>query len=163
MSEPARSLYRLERVASIDRPLPEGLRLRTITDSDDGGLAGLMERAYAGTVDEQLGGNSDGAVEVADWRATGPLGEVSVAVVDEYDTVLAASMCSGSMTDKVWIAYVITEPAWKGRGLGTVAVAESVRRVRDRSDVDVLAGVTDGNVPSERLLATVGFERLGPV
>ena len=27
----------------------------------------------------------------------------------------------------------------------------------------VLAGVTDGNAPSERLLATVGFERLGAI
>ena len=163
MSEPSRSLFRLERVTSIDRPLPDGLRLRTITDGDDGALAGLMERAYAGTVDEQLGGNSDGAVEVADWRAAGPLGEFSVAVVDDDDIVMAASMCSGNLADKVWISYVITEPAWKGRGLGTAAVAESVRRIRERADVDVLAGVTDGNAPSERLLATVGFERLGLV
>jgi hypothetical protein len=106
MSEPPRSLYRLERLVRIDRPLPDGLRLRTVIDGDDAALAELTERAYAGTVDEQLGGNSDAAVELTDWRAAGPLAEVSVAV---------------------------------------------------------LAGVTDGNVPSERLLGCVGFERVGPV
>jgi RimJ/RimL family protein N-acetyltransferase len=61
----------------------------------------------------------------------------------------------------VWIAYVITEPAWKGQGLGTAAVAESIRLVRERCSVDVLAVVTAGNVPSERLLAAVGFEPIG--
>jgi len=162
MSELPRSVYRLERVVSVERPLPDGLRLRTVADDDDGVLAELMERAYAGTVDEQLGGNSDGAVEVADWRAAAALSEVSVAVVDADDAVVAASMCSGTWGHEVWIAYVITEPARKGQGLATAAVAESVQRIRERSDVDVLAGVTDGNVPSERLLASVGFERVGP-
>jgi GNAT superfamily N-acetyltransferase len=163
MTERPRSVYRLARPAIVDRPLPGGLRLRTITDADDGVLATLMERAYAGTVDEQLGGNSDGAVEMTDWRAATPLAEVSVVVVDAEDHVVSASLCSGFWDDEVWISYVITDPAWKGRGLGTAVVAESVRQLRRRAEVDVLAGVTDGNIPSERLLAAVGFERVGPV
>jgi hypothetical protein len=163
MSEPPRSLYRLARAAGVPVGLPDGLHLRALTGGDDAALAQLMERAYAGTIDEQLGGNSDGAIEVADWRSAAALDEVSVAVVDSDDTVLAASMCSGAQDREVWIAYVITEPAWKGRGLATAAVTESVRRIRERTDVEVRAGVTDGNVPSERLLATVGFERIGPV
>jgi L-amino acid N-acyltransferase YncA len=161
VNELPRSLYRLEREVTHDRPLPDRLRLRTIVDGDDGVLASLMERAYAGTVDEQLGGNSDGAVEIAEWRAGSALPEISVAVVDADDTVAAASMCSGTWHSEVWIAYVIAEPAWKGRGLGAAAVAESISRIRQRSTVSVLAGVTDGNVPSERLLASVGFERVG--
>ena len=36
--------------------------LRPVDDQDDAALADLMERAYAGTMDEHLGGNSDGAV-----------------------------------------------------------------------------------------------------
>lgn len=161
VSEPPRRVYRLEPDRIVMRPLLDGLRLRTVTVADDDALARLMERAYAGTVDEDLGGNSDGAVEVADWRASRALGIVSVAVVDAHDKLLAASMCSGSWDGEVWIAYVITEPAWKGQGLGTAAVAESVRLVRERCSVDVLAVVTAGNVPSERLLAAVGFEPIG--
>ena len=53
-----------------------------------------------------------------------------------------------------------------GQGLGTAAVAESIRLVCERSGVDAFAAVTDGNVPSERLLAAVGFvelaNRVGP-
>ena len=55
-----------------------------------------MERAYAGTVGEQLGGNSDGAVEIANWRDEQALPASSVAVVDIDDNVVAASMCSGT-------------------------------------------------------------------
>ena len=163
VSEPPRGVYRLEQSRTAKRPLLDGLRLRTVTVADDDALAGLMERAYTGTIDEDLGGNSDGAVEVADWRASGALAEVSVAVVDVHDKLLAASMCSGNWDREVWISYVITEPAWKGHGLGTAAVAESIRLVRERSGVDVYAAVSDGNVPSERLLAAVGFERLRSV
>jgi GNAT superfamily N-acetyltransferase len=156
-------VYRLARPETFERPLPGGLRLRTVTDADDGALATLMEQAYAGTVDEQLGGNSDGAVEIADWRAATPLAEVSVVVIDADNRVVSASLCSGSWDGEVWISYVITDPAWKGQGLGTAVVAESVRQLRQRAEVDVFAGVTDGNVPSERLLAAVGFEHVGPV
>ena len=163
VSEPPRSLYRLERVPSVDRPLPAGLHTRTVADGDDAALAKLMERAYSGTVDEQLGGNSDGAVELADWRGAGACAGVSVVVVDAAGSVVSASMCSGNWDRELWISYVITEPGWKGRGLGTAAVADSVRQIRERSDVEVLAGVTDGNVPSERLLGSVGFKRVGPV
>jgi len=60
----------------------------------------------------------------------------------------------------VWIAYVLTEPEWKGHGLATVAVAECVRRIREASNVEIRAAVTDGNTPSERLLTSVGFERV---
>ena len=163
MSEPPRSVYRLDSVATVHPTLPDDLRLRPVTDADDAALAQLIERAYAGTIDEDLGGNSDGAVEVADWRSASALDEVSVVVVDSADTVVAASMCSGILDREVWISYVITAPAWKNRGLATAAVTESVRRIRERTDVDVRAGVTDGNVPSERMLRKVGFERVGPV
>ena len=161
MSELSRSRYRLAAHTTAARVLPAGLQVRTVEDGDDAALGRLMDRAYAGTIDEQLGGNSDGAVEVASWRDEPALAEVSVAVVDADDTLVAASLCSGDWDREVWIAYVITEPAWKGRGLATVAVDESVRRIRARADVEVLAAVTDGNTPSERMLASIGFERVG--
>ena len=144
----------------VDRALPSGLHVRAVSDSDDAALAALMERAYAGTIDEQLGDNSDGAIEVAAWRDESALVEVSVAIVDSNDTIVAASLCSGNWDREVWIAYVLTEPKLKEHGLATVAVAESVRRIRETSNVEIRAAVTDGNTPSERLLSSVGFERV---
>ena len=97
----------------VDRALPSGLHVRAVSDSDDAALGGLMERAYAGTIDEQLGDNSDGAIEVAAWRDESALVEVSVGIVDSNETVVAASLCSGNWDRGVWIAYVLTEPKWK--------------------------------------------------
>jgi GNAT superfamily N-acetyltransferase len=123
---------------------------RPIDDQDDAALADLMERAYAGTIDEHLGGNSDGAVEIADWRrnAVPPASFVAL----REGRIVAASLISLNTND-FWLAYVITHPEWKGRGLGTAVVAASLRAL----DAPVLAGVTDGNTPSERLLTTLGF------
>ncbi|WP_112261627.1 GNAT family N-acetyltransferase [Lentzea terrae] len=140
-----RTLYR--RAPGPVPDLPQNLR--TVNDEDDAALADLMERAYAGTIDEQLGGNSDGAVEIASWRPTA-VPDASF-VVDE-DQLVAASLISRHGND-FWLGYVITHPEWKGRGLGTAVVAASLRAL----DAPVLAAVTDGNTPSERLLTTLGF------
>lgn len=72
-------------------------------------------------------------------------------VIDQ-DGLVAASLISRHGND-FWLGYVITHPGWKGRGLGTAVVAASLRAL----DAPVLAAVTDGNTPSERLLTTLGF------
>jgi len=116
-----------------------------------------MERAYAGTIDDDLGDNNDGAVEIADWRRRA-IAHASFVAVGADDRPIAASLvATGSM---VMIAYVITHPDWKGRGLGTAVVAASLEALPGTA---VFAGVTDGNTPSERLLASLGFVRTGPV
>jgi hypothetical protein len=86
--------------------VPSGLLVRTVGDRDAAALGELMERPHAGTIDEQLGDNSDGAIEVAAWRDEFGLVEASVVLVESHDTVLAASLCSGSWDREVWIAYV---------------------------------------------------------
>lgn len=140
-----RTLYR--RAPGPVPDLPQNLR--TINDEDDAALADLMERAYAGTIDEQLGGNSDGAVEIANWR---PNAVPHASFVVWEHQLVAASLISKHDND-FWLGYVITHPEWKGRGLGTAVVAASLRAL----DAPVLAAVTDGNTPSERLLTTLGF------
>ncbi|KJK48866.1 hypothetical protein UK23_15755 [Lentzea aerocolonigenes] len=132
-------------------PLPElpHISTRPVNDEDDAVLADLMERAYAGTIDEQLGGNSDGAVEIAAWR---PTAVPDASFVIDQDGLRAASLISRHGND-FWLGYVITHPDWKGRGLGSAVVAASLRAL----DAPVLAAVTDGNTPSERLLTALGF------
>jgi hypothetical protein len=50
----------------------------------------LTSGARGPDADEQLGGNIDGALDVAEWLVGSPLPEISVAVVDEVDTMVAA-------------------------------------------------------------------------
>ena len=118
-----------------------------------------MERAYAGTIDEDLGDNSDGVVEIAGWRTTGAIAAASFVVVDGDGRPVSASLATQGPDGRVWIGYVFTDPAWKGRGLGAAAIATSLGALAGQR---VFAGVTDGNTPSERLLGSLGFVRAGP-
>lgn len=151
-----RSLYRREAGAATV-PSVEGVVLRAVAEHDDEALGRLMERAYAGTIDEDLGDNSDGAVEISDWRGSGAMPTASfVAVAD--DQPVSASLVTKGAGGTAWISYVITDPRWKGRGLGAAVVAASLAALPDTA---VQAGVTDGNTPSERLLTGLGFVRTG--
>jgi predicted GNAT family acetyltransferase len=164
MSEPPRSLYEIRTRSAVGAgELPLGLGVRPVAETDDAALGGLMERAYAGTIDEDLGDNNDGAVEIADWRSSMAVSEASFVVVDDQDRPLSASLVSRSQDGAYLIGYVITAPEWKGQGLATAAVAASLHHLLRTTGTPVLAGVTDGNTASERLLTGLGFVRVGPV
>ncbi|MCP3804422.1 GNAT family N-acetyltransferase [Allokutzneria sp. A3M-2-11 16] len=159
MSLPPRSIYHRPPGQRItERPPVDGIALRPLDDSDDAVLGRLMERAYAGTIDESLGDNSDGAVEIAGWRERA-VPEASFVAIKDDGVPVAASLVAEGTDNTYWIAYVITDPGWKGRGLGTAVVAASLGVLDDAA---VFAGVTDGNTPSERLLTSLGFVRTGP-
>jgi GNAT superfamily N-acetyltransferase len=158
----ARSIYRWEsRTASAVCTLPAGVVLRPMSDDDDAALGGLIERAYAGTTDDDLGDNNDGAVEIAEWRTHGAAAAASFVAVDAAARAVAASLVTAS-DGSAWIGYVFTDPGWKGRGLGAAVVAASLRELAGVPGTTVFAGVTDGNTPSERLFASLGFVRTGP-
>lgn len=160
--EPARSVYELGRRSGPDEQ-PRGFAVRPVVAADDPALGELMERAYAGTIDEDLGDNNDGAVEVAAWRSARAVADASYVVVDDQDRPASASLVSRAEDGTYWIGYVITAPEWKGQGLATAAVAASLDRLLRTPGTRVLAGVTDGNTSSERLLRGLGFVRVGPV
>ncbi|QUQ64927.1 ribosomal-protein-alanine acetyltransferase [Kutzneria sp. CA-103260] len=98
-------------------------------------------------------------MEIADWRRRA-MAHASVVAVGADDRPVAASLVALGRNGSTMIAYVITDPAWKGRGLGAAVVAASLEALPGTA---VFAGVTDGNTPSERLLASLSFVRTGPV
>ncbi|MET3804912.1 RimJ/RimL family protein N-acetyltransferase [Nakamurella sp. UYEF19] len=162
MDDPARSNFRLV-VADLPelRPGPGGVAFRTVEDDDDAELGGLMERAYAGTVDEDLGDNNDGLVEIEDWRSSGAVPECSIVALQDGGYV-SACLIARAPSGNWWVGYVYTDPVAKGRGIGRAAAAQALALVRAAGATEVQAEVTDGNEPSERLLRSLGFTRTGP-
>jgi len=165
MSDRPRSVYARELVGPVPAGAdPAGLTLRLVEPGDDPALGGLMERAYAETIDDDLGDNDDGAVEIADWRATGAAPAASVVATSPDGAVASACLVSRDCDGTLWISYVITDPSAKGKGVARAVVTDALRRLHASDPGErVLAGVTDGNTPSERLLVRLGFQRLRAV
>jgi len=58
------------------------------------------------------------------------------------------------------IAYVMTSAEFKGKHLATAAVYRSLQSLIDGGYDEIRAVITDGNIPSERVFARLGFSRL---
>jgi L-amino acid N-acyltransferase YncA len=55
----------------------------------------------------------------------------------------------------------MTRSSFKGKGLGKTIVHMALQRVRGAGYDGAVAFVTEGNIPSERLLVGLGFRRVG--
>lgn len=160
MADPPRSIYLLRLHELRDPPpMTADVRLRTVLDGDDAALGRLMERAYAGTIDDDLGDNDDGLVEIQQWRRDGGAAELSTVAVDT--DLVSAALLTRTASGRWWLAYVYTDPAVTARGVAAAVSARSLRLAHGAGALEVQAAVTDGNEPSERLLRGLGFERTG--
>jgi GNAT superfamily N-acetyltransferase len=109
-------------------------------------LAELMLSAYRGTIDDDGETLEDAIREVRSFFDGAPLLEASLVAEDRAGL---RSACLVSRYDgSPLVAYVMTRPGSKGRG-------HAGRLLR------VLAAITDGNTPSERLFRRLGFTRIG--
>ena len=61
-----------------------------------------------------------------------------------------------------YIDPVVTAPHLKGQGIGRAAVDHVLASLARSGEQRVGAVITDTNVPSQRLFASLGFERIGP-
>jgi len=55
------------------------------------------------------------------------------------------------------IAYVMTHPEWKNRGVGKHMLYAVLHALREQNYGEVRAVITEGNVPSEQLFGRMGF------
>jgi GNAT superfamily N-acetyltransferase len=157
---PRRSVYRLTvgSFSSPSLPVPVGCTIRPATIDDTETLGRLMECAYEGTIDDSLGDNTDGVVEVHSWLDEGGDPTASNIAVDTNGQLRAAALMTSG--EQWWVSYVITRPDSKGSGLGRAVTLSSIAAAAERGAVEIFAGVTDGNVASTRLLRSAGFERI---
>ncbi|GAB4212638.1 MAG: hypothetical protein OHK0022_48690 [Roseiflexaceae bacterium] len=137
--------------------------LRNPTPADAEQLAALMLDAYQGTIDYDGETLDDARGEVRSFfeqETTPPLLACSW-VAQAGDELVAASLAVfWAQRDCPLIAYVMARAAHKGRGIARGLVGRSLGSLRAAGYTEVRAVITQGNLPSERLFARLGFVRL---
>lgn len=139
--------------------LPAALEgARTVTPDDRAALAPLLLGAYRGTIDDE-GEELDDAFTAIDHYLRRILTSHSFVLAD--DGGLVAMSFVVEVNGHHYIDPIATAPRAKQSGIGRGLVVASLRSLASAGVAEVGATITDGNTPSERLFAGLGFVRVG--
>lgn len=121
-------------------------------------LAVLMYTSYRGTIDDS-GETLDDARGEVQKLLTDQFGRFDGArsVVYEMDGALGAATILTRWRDAPFVAFSMTAPEWKRRGLARAGLVRAMRALADDGEREVRLLVTAGNVGAERLYASLGF------
>lgn len=132
--------------------------VRPVTHADVSALVALMFDAYRGTIDDEGDTPDDARAEV---RRTldGAYGDFLPAcsfAVEEGGRMLAATLVTRWQGAPL-LAFVMTHPNAKGRGLATYLIQQSSIALLDQGYDELYLFVTEGNVPAQRVYERLGF------
>lgn len=143
------------------RVVPGDPLSRPVHDDDRLALASLMLAAYRGTVDDAGEGPDDAAAEVArlfDGKY-GRFDPIWSEVVIRDGSVVSAALVT-EFEGRPMIAFSMTAPAWKRRGLARAGLLRVMERLRHAGRDDVDLAVTAANTPARLLYESMGFARV---
>ena len=140
------------------------LRFREVYKTDLSALAELMIDAYYDTIDYDGETLTDAVSEVQAYFCgqRGGLPLLNDSRLGFIGDVLV-SACLASYWDerqKPVIAYVMTQTAYKNSGIGKQTLWVVLQKLAQQGYSEVLAVITYGNTPSEKLFMCLGFERI---
>ena len=163
---PNRFFYQLnlEQYSPNPRPvLPGDITIRSIQHEDSEKLAHLMLAAYSGTIDDDGGVLEDARAEVENYvrgEYGSPLLAASRIALDNTQQALAAALLTRwGEPEAPLVAFVMTNPSQQGKGLALGLLHESLTELKSTNESTVRAVITDGNLASERLFASLGFKK----
>lgn len=133
---------------------------RTPNESDLNLLADLMMDAYRGTTDWRDQTYEDAIAEVKSFFASTALLSESVLITDDKIGLCACLVMYLEKQQAPLIAYIMTAKNGKRKGLARQALQEVLNRLSRAGHTRALAGITDGNTPSENLFLRFGFEQV---
>ncbi len=146
--------------AAIDvPPAPDGVTFRHPLAADAEAIAVLMFEAYRGTIDAEPTDTVDtarGEVATTFEGGYGDLIPEASFLAEEGGELVSASLVT-RWRDHPLIAFTMTTPGRKGRGLSRAALVRSLAALVDAGEDHVDLAVTDGNEPAQHLYRTLGF------
>ena len=121
-------------------------------------LACLMLEAYRGSTDDNGETLEDARGEIR-RLLEGDYGEFlpeCSEILDRHGKIVAATLLT------MWegaplVAFSMTSPAWKRRGLARAGLQRGMNRLLQRGDRELRLFVTRGNEPAKRLYESLGF------
>ncbi|MEM9522174.1 MAG: GNAT family N-acetyltransferase [Actinomycetota bacterium] len=129
-----------------------------LTTSDRESLPALMLAAYAGTTDDEGESLTEAIEEVDRWLEEG--GDLIRSFGCHVDGELQSAALVAVVPRGAILAYVITHPDHKRRGLGRRCVEAALDKLHRDGHAQVNLWITEGNTPSERLFASLGANRV---
>jgi RimJ/RimL family protein N-acetyltransferase len=154
----------LHKIKLRNTAVPAHLTIRTPTDADTGALADLMMDAYPGTIDFDGTETWDDAWHEVDNFFQGSSGQPLFGcsrLVLVGDTLVSACLVGlWAERQRPLLYYIMTAANWKGQGLARIALHQALQTTAAAGYTEILAFVTNGNTPSEKLLAKAGFKQV---
>jgi GNAT superfamily N-acetyltransferase len=154
----------IELDSSTDEAQPMAMAVRHPVADDLDDLAALMLDAYRGTID------ADGSETLQDARSEvggyfaaksgEPMLEHSYLALDS-DRLVGAILVS-RFNDIPLLAYAMTAPSHKGRGVATGLTQRSLASLRGAGDRQMHLWVTEGNADAEHIYERLGFRDVPP-
>jgi len=123
-------------------------------------LAALMLDAYRGTVDAGEETAGEALVEVLK-TFDGEYGAFmrSCSRVVQHDNELVSATLLTRWKDRPFVAFAMTAPGWKRRGLARASMINAMQEVLARGDDKLGLVVTVTNTPAFNLYQSLGFQR----
>lgn len=141
--------------------LASGLEWRQPVSEDQEALAALVLAAYRGTIDDE-GEDLDGArAFVAESFSESPLlGSSWLACTAGAAGVPISAVLLRRWREQPLVTFVVTHPDYKGRQLASTVVRRALSSLVSAGEARAVAFITEGNTPSVRLFARLGFQRV---
>ncbi len=157
-------------ILPLDRPIaspgaepPPDPESRPPSPDDARAIARLMLDAYRGSIDD-AGETIEEAIGETEKLLRGEYGRfdagASELILREGRPIAATLVTHYGQLPL--IAFSLTDPAWRRRGLARAGLERAIIRLRAGNFAAVRLAVTQGNTPAERLYESLGFRDATP-
>lgn len=133
-------------------------RVRGPRMADAAAIADLMLAAYRGTIDDE-GETPAETLELVQQLFAGEYGAMlwNISEVTERDGRLVSATICTVWEGRPFVAFTVTAPEYKGRGLARAGLTRAINRLAAAGDPVLRLVVTRGNTAAERLYESLGF------
>jgi GNAT superfamily N-acetyltransferase len=151
----------------LTRQFPHGPSwpCRTIRASDAEDLAILLYAAFRGTIDDAGETFADAEKEIESTLAGdyGRLLSDCSFTIEARDVLSSACLISWyEPVSSPFVVFTMTRPESKAQGMAQFLLQQSINALLDRGYSRLSLLVTEGNVPAQRVYASMGFRATPP-